>query len=99
MDIGQIILWLFWNFDLEKKKWNEKHSEDSSLLKDYAYLKEIKENVAEEQAIILYDRKEMHNIPIFGIQFTISDQLFLDVSLMETRSKITAYATMKKKRK
>ena len=41
----------------------------------------------------------MHNIPIFGIQFTISDQLFLDVSLMETRSKIIVYATMKKKRK
>ena len=48
MDIGQIILWLFWNFDLEKKKWNEKHSGNSSLLNDYAYLKEIKENVAEE---------------------------------------------------
>ena len=35
-------------FDLEKKKWNEKHSGNFSLLNDYAYLKEIKENVAEE---------------------------------------------------
>ena len=31
------------------------------------------------------------------IQFTISDQLFLDVLLMEIRSKTIDYATMKKK--
>ena len=32
------------------------------------------------------------------IQFTISDQLFLDLLLMEIRSKTISYATMKKKR-
>ena len=31
------------------------------------------------------------------IQFTISDQLFLDLLLMEIRSKTIDYATMKKK--
>ena len=40
----------------------------------------------------------MHNIPISDIQFTISDQLFLDVLLMTIRSKTIAYATMKKRK-
>ena len=47
---------------------------------------------------MLYDRKEMHNIPISDVQFTISDQLFLDVLLMKRRSKTIAYATMKKRK-
>jgi len=44
-------------------------------------------------------RKQMHHIPISDIQFTISDQLFLDVLLMKIRSKTIAYARMKRKRK
>ena len=75
---------------------------NNSLLKDYAaYVKEINEeikNVIEEYAVMLYDRKEMHNIPISDVQFTISDQLFLDVLLMKRRSKTIAYATMKKRK-
>ena len=74
---------------------------NNSSLKDYAYVKEINEeikNVIEEYAVMLYDRNEMHNIPISDIQFTISDQLFLDVLLMKIRSKTIGYATMKKRK-
>ena len=72
------------------------------MLKDYAYVyerneeKKKRKNVTGEYAVMLYDRKEMHNIPISDVQFTISDQLFLNVLLMKRRSKTTAYATMKK---
>ena len=53
-------------------------------------------NVVEEYAVMLYDRKEIHNTPIYDIQFTVSNQLFLDVLLMKIRSKTIAYATMGK---
>ena len=75
MDTSQTILWLFWNFYLEKKKWNAFSKFNSSLLKDYAYLKEINEeikHVVEEYVVMLYDRKEMHNIPIFNLQYPTS---------------------------
>ena len=71
---------------------------NSCSLKDYTYLKEINEeikNVVEEYAVMLYNRKEIHNIPIFDIQLSISDQLFLDVLLMKIRSKGIAHATRK----
>ena len=61
-------------------------------------MKGKKKNVTGEYAVMLYDRKEMHNIPISDVQFTISDQLFLDVLLMKRRSKTIAYATMKKRK-
>ena len=47
---------------------------------------------------MLYDRKERHNIQISDIEFTISDQLFLDVLLTKIRSQTIAYATMKKRK-
>ena len=64
MDTGQTILWLFWNFYLQKKKWNEKHSGNFiipcwKIMRMYN-VKEINEeikNVIEEYAIMLYDRK------------------------------------------
>ena len=68
-------------------------------MKDYAYLQEINEeikNVVEEYAVMLYDRKEMHNILISDTEFTISDKWFLGVLLMNIRSETAAYATMKK---
>ena len=40
--------------------------------------------------------KALGYIPISDTQFTVSDQLFLDVLLMKLRSKTIAYATMKK---
>lgn len=36
---------------------------------------------------MLYDRKEMHHIPICDIQFTIPDQLFLLMKIKNTKSK------------
>jgi hypothetical protein len=53
--------------------------------------------VIEEYAVMLYKGKELHNIPKSDIQFTIADQLFLDVLLMKIRSKTIGYATMKKR--
>ena len=41
--------------------------------------------------------RTIYQKPVLKTQFTISDQLFLDVLLMEIRSKAIAYATMKKK--
>ena len=64
------------------------------------YLKEINEeikNVVAEYAVMLYDRKEMHNILISDTEFTISDKWFLGVLLMEITETI-AYATMKKRK-
>ena len=74
---------------------------DSTLLKDSAYLNEINEEikkVVEEYAVMLYNREELHNIPKYDIQFTISDQLFLGVLLMKIRSKTIVYSTMKKRK-
>ena len=52
---------------------------NSSLLRDYAYLKEINEEekkVVEEYAVILYDRQEMYqyadNYPLFNLQYPTS---------------------------
>ena len=61
----------------------------SFLLKDSAYLIEINEEikVVEEYSVVLYNRKELHNIPKFDTRLTIADRLFLDVLLMKIRSK------------
>ena len=73
---------------------------NSSLLKDIQYLNEINkviENVIEEYAVILYLREALTNMPKSDLQFTISDQLFLDTLLMKIRAQTISYASMKKK--
>ena len=55
------------------------------------------EKVIQQYAALPYDRDNLSKISSKDIQFTISDQLFLDVLLMEIRSKTISYATMKKK--
>ncbi len=55
------------------------------------------EKVIQQYAALPYDRDNLSKTSSKDIQFTISDQLFLDVLLMEIRSKTIAYATMKKK--
>ena len=55
------------------------------------------EKVIQQYAALPYDRDNLSKISSKDIQFTISDQLFLDVLLMEIRSKTIAYASMKKK--
>ena len=74
---------------------------NSSLLKDVEYIEEINteiKHVTEEYAVLVYNQKQIENISQTDIQFTISDQLFLDVLLMKIRSKTIAYASMKKRK-
>ena len=74
---------------------------NSSLLKDSEFVQEVNdtiEKVIQQYAALPYDRNILSKTSSKDIQFTISDQLFLDVLLMEIRSKTIAYATMKKKR-
>ena len=69
---------------------------NNSLLKDKLFANEINDvirTVIEEYAA----REQLPFIPKCGIQFVISDQLFLDVLLMKIRSKTISYATMKKR--
>ena len=54
------------------------------------------EKVIQQYAALPYDRNNLSKTSSKDIQFTISDQLFLDVLLMEIRSKTSAYATIKK---
>lgn len=53
--------------------------------------------VKEQYAVVVYDRQQLQNIAIKDLQFTISDQLFLDVLSMEIRSKTIVYSLKKKK--
>ena len=55
------------------------------------------EKVIQQYTALPFDRNNLSNISSKNIQFTISNQLFLDVLLMEILSKAIAYATMKKK--
>jgi hypothetical protein len=74
---------------------------NSSLLKDQEYLDEVNEVidlVLEEYVVTPYARENVTNIPNTDVQFTISDQLFLDTLLMKIRSKSISYATMKKRK-
>ena len=74
---------------------------NSSLLKDYNYVTEINgliEKIIEQYAILPYNRENLSTLSTKDIQYVISDQLFLEVLLMEIRSKTISYATMKKKK-
>ena len=78
--------------DIKYGKFYWKHN--NSLLTDKEYLdiinKHIKEN-KRQYAIPIYNLEEIENIPDQEIQFTINDQLFLDVLLMELRGKAISY--------
>ena len=73
---------------------------NSSLLKDSNCVKEINETikrVTEQYVLPVYNIEKLEEIPQNELQFTISDQLFLDVLMMEMRSTIIAYSVKKKK--
>jgi hypothetical protein len=73
---------------------------NKSLLYDRQYVLQINEvinNTIEQYAATPYNREKLNSIPLEEIQFTISDQLFLDVLLMEIRSKSIAFSSHKKK--
>ena len=70
---------------------------NNSLLKDHDYIKTIKnliENVKNQYVVENQIGNETNNA---DINFTISDQLFLEVLLMEIRGKTISYASYKKK--
>jgi exonuclease III len=74
---------------------------NASLLKDKEYLEEINNvitSVKTEYAAFLYNPNAINSISNNEIQFTISDQLFLDTLLMKIRDKTISYATAKKKK-
>ena len=88
----------FTNFEHGKSYW--KHN--NSLLSDIEYLKQINETITEvkrQYAVPIYNLDNIDNIPIDKLQLTITDQLFLDVLLMEIRGKAISYASYKKKEK
>ena len=50
-----------------------------------------------QYAIPIYNLEEIENIPDQEIQFTINDQLFLDVLLMELSGKVISCSSYKPK--
>ena len=67
---------------------------NSSLLRDIAYVNLIKQtiqDVKEQYAALPYEREYIKEIPTELIHLTISDQLFLDVLIMEIRAKTITY--------
>ena len=73
---------------------------NNSLLTDKEYLKIINTHIIEtkkQYAVPIYNLDEIENIPDSDIQFTINDQLFLDVLLMELRDKAISYSSYKHK--
>ena len=73
---------------------------NNSLLNDSNYLTLIKEtiiNVIKEYAVPVYNFKNIQQIDLNEIQFTIDDQLFLETLLMVIRGKTISYSSYKKK--
>ena len=71
---------------------------NNSLLKDNDYIKVVKKcifDVREQNAVPVYNTQYIEDES--DLQFTISDQLFLDVLLMEIRGKTISYSSYKKK--
>ena len=76
---------------------------NTSLLKDRKYIEEVKSCITKV--------KEQYMIPVYNFEnfkdnknddslhFTISDQLFLDVLMMEIRGKTISYSAFKQKQK
>ena len=53
-------------------------------------------NTKEQYILPVYNIDNLEEIPDKELQFTISDQLFLDVLLMEIRSAVIGYSVKKK---
>ena len=92
-----IILNLKFNKFLKHKPlW--KHN--NSHLNDIDYLNTINKKITEiktQYAVPIYNPENIKDIPNQDIQFTISDQLFLEVLLMELRGQSISYSCYKKK--
>jgi exonuclease III len=90
------------SLNLVFKKENKPHNFwkfNSLLLKDKEYVKEINKTISEikeQYAALVYDRQNIDKIPLDELEFTISDQLFLDTLFMEIRKKSMEYSGRKK---
>ena len=72
----------------------------NSLLHDPEYVKLIKDKLAEvkdQYSVLVYNRDSLNEIDDLEIEFTIDDQLFLDILLTEFRGKTISYSTFKKR--
>lgn len=73
---------------------------NNSLLYDIQYITLVKEKIAEirrQYAALPYDLDNLDHVDNDLVQFTINDQLFLEVLLMEIRGKTISYSSFKKK--
>ena len=85
----------------EEVKRNQFWKFNTSLLSDKTYLDQINEVIKETidyYAAFPYNRKTLDTISLEDINFTIDDQLFLDVLLMNIRSKTISYASFRKRK-
>ena len=83
--------------DTERGKSYWKHN---SLLTDKEYLNIINKHIAaikKQYAVPVYNSEQIENIQDSEIQFIISDQLFLEVLLMELHGQSISYASFKHK--
>ena len=88
----------FTNTTQGKSYW--KHN--NSMLTELEYLKIMNKKIMEvkkQYAVPVYNTDEIENIPDEEIHFTINDQLFLDVLLMELRGQSISYCSFKKKQR
>ena len=86
--------------NIEHGKSYRKHN--NSLLTDMAYLNTMDKKIIEikqQYALPVYNMDEIQNIPDNEIQFTINDQLFLEILLMERRGQSISYACFKNKQR
>lgn len=75
---------------------------NNSLLTDLEYLQTLNKKIIEikkQYALPVYNIDEIERIPDTELQFTINDQMFLDVLLMELRGQSISYASFKTKQK
>ena len=72
---------------------------NNSLLKDTEYLETINKKIEEvklQYSLPIYNYENLQNIPNSEIQFTINDQFFLDILLMEIRGQTISFSSYKK---
>ena len=97
-DHSMVILKMsFTNFIPGRPLW--KHN--NSLLTDIEYLNTINSKIHEikcQYALPIYNFENISLVPDNQLQFTIDDQLFLEVLLMEIRGKSISYSCYKKKK-
>ena len=73
---------------------------NNSLLHDKNYVELINNHITEikkQYALPIYNLENINNIDDINLQFTINDQLFFEILLLEIRGKTISYASFKKK--